>query len=40
MGETEKNLNRVFSAAANSNAILLFDEADSFILNRQVLLRG
>jgi SpoVK/Ycf46/Vps4 family AAA+-type ATPase len=26
IGETEKNLNRVFTAAANSNAILLFDE--------------
>jgi SpoVK/Ycf46/Vps4 family AAA+-type ATPase len=26
IGETEKNLNRVFKAAANSNAILLFDE--------------
>jgi SpoVK/Ycf46/Vps4 family AAA+-type ATPase len=29
IGETEKNLNRIFTAAANSNAILLFDEADT-----------
>lgn len=28
IGDTEKNLNRIFTAAADSNAILLFDEAD------------
>jgi AAA+ superfamily predicted ATPase len=34
IGETEKNLNRVFTAAANSNAILLFDEADALFGKR------
>jgi ATP-dependent 26S proteasome regulatory subunit len=34
IGETEKNLNRVFTGAANSNAILLFDEADSLFSKR------
>jgi SpoVK/Ycf46/Vps4 family AAA+-type ATPase len=29
IGETEKNLRRVFDAAENSGAILLFDEADA-----------
>jgi AAA+ superfamily predicted ATPase len=29
IGETEKNLDRVFEAAADSNAILFFDEADA-----------
>lgn len=34
IGETEKNLNRVFTSAANSNAILLFDEADALFGKR------
>ncbi|WP_424094759.1 ATP-binding protein [Moorena producens] len=34
IGETEKNLNRIFTAAANANAILLFDEADSLFGKR------
>lgn len=34
IGETEKNLNKVFTAAANSNAILLFDEADALFGKR------
>ncbi|MBE9009096.1 AAA family ATPase [Pseudanabaenaceae cyanobacterium LEGE 13415] len=34
IGETEKNLDRIFTAAANSNAILLFDEADSLFGKR------
>ncbi|MGB7439664.1 MAG: ATP-binding protein [Coleofasciculaceae cyanobacterium] len=34
IGETEKNLNRIFSAATNSNAILLFDEADALFGKR------
>ena len=34
IGETEKNLNQVFTAAANSNAILLFDEADALFGKR------
>ncbi|MBK9046790.1 MAG: ATP-binding protein [Bacteroidia bacterium] len=29
IGETEKNLSRIFESAAESNAILFFDEADS-----------
>ncbi len=34
IGETEKNLNRIFTAATNANAILLFDEADSLFGKR------
>lgn len=34
IGETEKNLNRVFSEAAHSNAILFFDEADALLGKR------
>ena len=34
IGETEKNLNRVFSAAERANAILLFDEADAIFGKR------
>jgi SpoVK/Ycf46/Vps4 family AAA+-type ATPase len=34
IGETEKNLNRVFTAATHSNAILLFDEADALFGKR------
>jgi SpoVK/Ycf46/Vps4 family AAA+-type ATPase len=34
IGETEKNLNAVFSAAEDSNAILLFDEADALFGKR------
>lgn len=34
IGETEKNLNRIFDAAANSNAILFFDEADALFGKR------
>ena len=29
IGETEKNLDRIFAAAEGANAILLFDEADA-----------
>ncbi|MGI9824270.1 AAA family ATPase [Agromyces sp. Marseille-Q5079] len=29
IGETEKNLDRIFTAAAGTNAVLLFDEADA-----------
>jgi AAA+ superfamily predicted ATPase len=34
IGETEKNLDRIFTAATNSNAILLFDEADALFGKR------
>ena len=34
IGETEKNLDRIFTAAENSNAILLFDEADALFGKR------
>lgn len=34
IGETEKNLERVFAAAENANAILLFDEADAIFGKR------
>lgn len=34
IGETEKNLDRVFAAAENANAILLFDEADALFGKR------
>jgi adenylate kinase family enzyme len=34
IGETEKNLDRIFAAAEDSNAILFFDEADSLFGKR------
>ncbi|MEY3403618.1 MAG: hypothetical protein RLZZ86_3237, partial [Cyanobacteriota bacterium] len=34
IGDTEKNLSQVFDAATNSNAILLFDEADALFGKR------
>jgi SpoVK/Ycf46/Vps4 family AAA+-type ATPase len=34
VGETEKNLERIFRAARNSNAILFFDEADALFGKR------
>jgi SpoVK/Ycf46/Vps4 family AAA+-type ATPase len=34
IGETEKNLNQIFTAATNANAILLFDEADALFGKR------
>jgi SpoVK/Ycf46/Vps4 family AAA+-type ATPase len=34
IGETEKNLDRIFAVAENSNAILLFDEADALFGKR------
>lgn len=34
VGETEKNLDRIFAAATNANAILLFDEADTLFGKR------
>ncbi len=34
IGETEKNLNQIFNAATDANAILLFDEADALFGKR------
>jgi AAA+ superfamily predicted ATPase len=34
IGETEKNLNRIFAAATHGNAILFFDEADALFGKR------
>ena len=34
IGETEKNLSRIFSEAETSNAILFFDEADALFGKR------
>lgn len=34
IGDTEKNLSKIFAAASNSNAILLFDEADALFGKR------
>jgi SpoVK/Ycf46/Vps4 family AAA+-type ATPase len=34
IGETEKNLDRIFGAAENANAVLLFDEADALFGKR------
>jgi hypothetical protein len=40
IGETEKNLRRVFDAAEDSGAILLFDEADSLFGKRGEVDKG
>jgi hypothetical protein len=34
IGETQKNLDQIFRAAADANAVLLFDEADALFGNR------
>ena len=40
IGETEKNLSRVFEAAQDSGAVLLFDEADNYMpANPRVTIR-
>ncbi|WP_419172322.1 AAA family ATPase [Halobacteriovorax sp.] len=35
VGETEKTLSRVFKLASHGNAVLLLDECDTFLMNRQ-----
>ncbi len=40
IGETEKNLSRVFTEAQNSNAILFFDEADALFAKRSEMTKG
>jgi SpoVK/Ycf46/Vps4 family AAA+-type ATPase len=35
IGETEKNLSRIFDAAESGGAVLLFDEADALFGNRE-----
>lgn len=37
IGETEKNLERIFNAAVRSNSVLLFDEADSLFGKRSAV---
>ena len=37
IGETEKNLERIFQAAERSNAVLLFDEADALFGKRSIV---
>jgi hypothetical protein len=37
IGETEQNLERIFNAAARSNAVLLFNEADSLMGKRSAV---
>ena len=39
IGETEKNLDRIFGAAEGSNAILFFDEADALFGKRSEVAR-
>lgn len=40
IGETEKNLDRVFKAAAKTNAVLLFDKADALFGKRSDVRDG
>jgi SpoVK/Ycf46/Vps4 family AAA+-type ATPase len=40
IGETEKNLGRVFTEAQSANAILFFDEADALFAKRSELAKG
>jgi hypothetical protein len=37
IGETEKNLDRIFSVAAGANAVLIFDEADALFGRRSAV---
>ena len=40
VGETEQNMARMFEAAASENAVLLLDEADSFLRSRRMAERN
>jgi SpoVK/Ycf46/Vps4 family AAA+-type ATPase len=40
VGETEQNMARMFEEAANENAVLLLDEADSFLRSRRLAERN
>lgn len=40
IGETEKNINRLFTDAASSNVILLFDEADALFGKRTKVINA
>ncbi|MEJ6004995.1 AAA family ATPase [Paucibacter sp. AS339] len=40
VGETEQNMARMFEAASNENAVLLLDEADSFLRSRRMAERN
>ncbi len=40
VGETEQNISRVFSAAEDAEAVLVIDEADSFLFNRSRAVRS
>lgn len=40
VGETEQNISRVFSEAEAAEAVLVIDEADSFLFNRSNALRS
>jgi len=40
VGETEQNMARMFESAANENAVLLLDEADSFLRSRRMAERN
>ena len=40
LGETEKNIAQMFTDARKENAVLLLDEADSFLQNRQNAVRS
>jgi len=40
VGETEQNMARMFDAAANEDAVLLLDEADSFLRSRRLAERS
>jgi SpoVK/Ycf46/Vps4 family AAA+-type ATPase len=40
VGETEQNISRVFSEAEAAEAVLVIDEADSFLFNRSRAVRS